>query len=188
LAHRPALPSPQCKKIPERLDELDVGALVGTPINVVKAKTVDLLIPAEAEIVIEGSSTPNNLEPEAPFGESHGHVNLQEFNAFMDVTCITRRRDAVLTSIISQVTPSESSLIKRIGMEPALTSLPAEHAGIKGVKRVSMHEPAHQYAQGAAPGHGTDMPTTEIWRALYGRRSCTVPQEICDCGQRRHRS
>jgi 4-hydroxy-3-polyprenylbenzoate decarboxylase len=38
---------------------------------------------------------------------------LQEYNAYMDVTAITRRRDAILTSIISQVTPSESSLIKR---------------------------------------------------------------------------
>ena len=72
-------------------------------------------MPAEAEIVIEGFIDTEYLEPEAPFGESHGHVNLQEFNAFMDVTCITRRRDAILTSIISQVTPSESSLIKRIG-------------------------------------------------------------------------
>src|SRR5205085_1166550 len=83
--------------IPERLDEIEVaGALVGSPINVVKAKTVDLLVPAEAEIVIEGFIDTEYLEPEAPFGESHGHVNLQEFNAFMDVTCITRRRDAIL--------------------------------------------------------------------------------------------
>ena len=55
--------------------------------------------------MIEGLIDTEWLEPEAPFGESHGHVNLQEYNAFMDVTCITRRRDAILTSIISQVTP-----------------------------------------------------------------------------------
>src|SRR5215467_13324229 len=91
------------QKLPETVDELYVaGALVGSPINVVKAKTVDLLVPAEAEIIIEGLIDTEYLEPEAPFGESHGHVNLQEFNAYMDVTCITRRRDAVLTSIISQ--------------------------------------------------------------------------------------
>ena len=53
------------------------------PINVVRAKTVDLLVPAEAEIVIEGFIDTEFLEPEAPFGESHGYVNLQEYNAFM---------------------------------------------------------------------------------------------------------
>jgi UbiD family decarboxylase len=63
------------------------GGLVGSPINVVRAKTVDLLVPAEAEIVIEGYIDTEYLEPEAPFGESHGHVNLQEYNAYMDVTC-----------------------------------------------------------------------------------------------------
>ena len=94
-------------KLPEDLDELAVaGALAGAPINVVRGKTVDLLVPAEAEIVIEGLIDTKFLEPEAPFGESHGYVNLQEYSAFMNVTAITRRRNAILTSFISQVTPS----------------------------------------------------------------------------------
>ncbi len=138
------------------------------PLNVVKAKTVDLLVPAEAEIVIEGFIDTEYLEPEAPFGESHGHVNLQEFNAYMDVTCITRRRDAVLTSIISQVTPSESSLIKRVGMEPLFLNFLQNTLGIKGVKRVSMHEPLTNMRKVLLLVMERDMPTTEIWRALYG--------------------
>ena len=133
-----------------------------------KAKTVDLLVPAEAEIVIEGFIDTEYLEPEAPFGESHGHVNLQEFNAYMDVTAITRRRDAILTSIISQVTPSESSLIKRIGMEPLFLNHLRDTLGIKGVKRVSMHEPLTNIRKVIALICERDMPTTEIWRALYG--------------------
>ena len=142
LGAPPCITFASVQKLPETVDELYVaGALVGAPINVVKAKTVDLLVPAEAEIVIEGFIDTEYLEPEAPFGESHGHVNLQEFNAYMDVTCITRRRDAILTSIISQVTPSESSLIKRIGMEPLFLNFLRDTLGIKGVKRVSMHEP-----------------------------------------------
>jgi len=169
LGAPPCITFASVQKIPERLDELDVaGALVGTPINVVKAKTVDLLIPAEAEIVIEGFIDTKYLEPEAPFGESHGHVNLQEFNAFMDVTCITRRRDAILTSIISQVTPSESSLIKRIGMEPLFLNFLQNTLGIKGVKRVSMHEPLTNMRKVLLLVMERDMPTTEIWRALYG--------------------
>ena len=88
----------------------------------VRCRTVDLLVPVESEIVIEGLIDTRWLEPEAPFGESHGHVNLQEYNPFMEVTAICHRRDAVLTSLISQVTPSESSLIKIVGYEPLTSS------------------------------------------------------------------
>src|SRR3954470_4667661 len=169
LGAPPCVTFASVQKIPERLDELSVaGALVGSALNVVKAKTVDLLVPAEAEIVIEGFIDTEYLEPEAPFGESHGHVNLQEFNAYMDVTCITRRRDAVLTSIISQVTPSESSLIKRVGMEPLFLNFLQNTLGIKGVKRVSMHEPLTNMRKVLLLVMERDMPTTEVWRALYG--------------------
>ena len=110
----PCVAFTSAQKLPEDVDELYVaGGLAGSAINVVKCKTVDLLVPAEAEIVIEGYIITEWLEPEAPFGESHGHVNLQEYNAYMEVTAITRRKKAILTSIISQVTPSESSLIKQ---------------------------------------------------------------------------
>jgi UbiD family decarboxylase len=169
LGAPPCVTFASVQKLPETLDELYVaGALVGAPINVVKAKSVDLLVPAEAEIVIEGFIDTEYLEPEAPFGESHGHVNLQEFNAYMDVTAITRRRDAILTSIISQVTPSESSLIKRIGMEPLFLSHLRDTLGIKGIKRVAMHEPLTNIRKVIALICDRDMPTTEIWRALYG--------------------
>jgi 4-hydroxy-3-polyprenylbenzoate decarboxylase len=169
LGAPPVVTFASVQKIPETLDELHVaGALVGTPINVVKAKTVDLLVPAEAEIVIEGFIDTEFLEPEAPFGESHGHVNLQEFNAYMEVTAITRRKDAILTSIISQVTPSESSLIKLVGMEPLFLNFLRNTLGIKGVKRVSMHEPLTNIRKVIALICERDMPTTEIWRALYG--------------------
>jgi len=157
------------QKLPETLDELAVaGALAGAPINVVRGKTVDLLVPAEAEIVIEGLIDTEFLEPEAPFGESHGYVNLQEYNAFMNVTAITRRSHAVLTSFISQVTPSESSVIRRVAMEPLYLHHLRSVLAIKSVKRVAMHEPLTslyavigiQFARGA--------PETEIWRALDG--------------------
>ena len=169
LGAPPCVAFASAQKVPEALDELHVaGALVGSPINVTKAKTVDLLVPAEAEIVIEGLIDTEYLEPEAPFGESHGHVNLQEYNAFMEVTCITRRRDAILTSIISQVTPSESSLIKRVALEPLFTSHLRDTLAIRGVKRVSMHEPLTNLRKVVVLVLEKDMPRTEIWRALYG--------------------
>ena len=165
----PCIAYTSAQKLPETMDELTVaGGLVGAPINVVKAKTVDLLVPAEAEIVIEGFIHTDELEPEAPFGESHGHVNLQEYNAFMEVTAITRRRDAILTSIISQVTPSESSLIKRVALEPMMLTHLTNTLGIKGIKKVSMHEPLTNLRKVLVLVCDRNMPTTEIWRAMYG--------------------
>ena len=169
LGAPPAVTFTSNQKLPERLDELHVaGGLVGAPLNVVRAKTVDLLVPAEAEIVIEGYIDTATLEPEAPFGESHGHVNLQEYNAWMEVTAITRKRNAILTSIISQVTPSESSLIKRIAMEPMLLRNLREGLGLRCVKRVSMHEPLTNLRKVVILHieRGTDR--QEVWRALYG--------------------
>src|SRR5258705_11515506 len=79
------------QKLRPDLDELSVaGGLAGEPIHVVKAKTVDLLVPAEAEIIIEGTVDPAYLEPEGPFGESHGYVALEDYNLLIDVSAITR--------------------------------------------------------------------------------------------------
>ena len=169
LGAPPCVAFTSAQKVPEALDELHVaGGLVGTPINVVRAKTVNLLVPAEAEIVVEGYIDTEYHEPEAPFGESHGHVNLQEYNAFMEVTCITRRKNAILTSIISQVTPSESSLIKRVALEPLFTHHLRNTLGIQGVKRVSMHEPLTNLRKVVVLIMDRKAPRTEVWRALYG--------------------
>jgi 4-hydroxy-3-polyprenylbenzoate decarboxylase len=157
------------QKLSESVDELAVaGGLAGTAIRVVRARTVDLLVPAEAEIVIEGHIATDALEPEGPVGESHGHVNLQEYNAFMEVTAITRRRDAILPSIISQVTPSESSLIKRVAYEPLFLSHLRDQLGIRGVVRVSMHEPLTNIRKVIIVVVRPGTPETEVWRALYG--------------------
>ena len=168
----PCVAFTSAQKLPIDVDELHVaGGLAGAPIRVVKCITVDLLVPAEAEIVIEGFINTEWLEPEAPFGESHGHVNLQEFNAYMEVTAITRRKKAILTSIISQVTPSESSLIKRVALEPVFLNHLTKQLGIRGVVKVSMHEPLTNLRKVLAVVVDRKMPTTEVWRALYGAAS-----------------
>src|SRR6476660_2193488 len=157
------------QKLPYDLDELAVaGGLVGSPINMVRCRTVDLLVPAEAEIVIEGLIDTRWLEPEAPFGESHGYVNLQEYNAFMAVTAITRRRHPILTSFISQVTHSESSVIRRVAMEPVFLDYLKSALSIRGVKRVAMHEPLTSLYAVIAIQFTRGTPETEIWRALQG--------------------
>src|SRR5471030_1912038 len=130
------------QKLPVGVDEITVaGGLAGGPINIVRARTVDLTVPAESEIVIEGLIDTEYLEPEAPFGESHGHVALEEFNMPMRVTAITHRKKPVIPSYISQVAPSESSVIKRVAYEPIFLAHLRDALGIKGVKKVALHEP-----------------------------------------------
>jgi len=150
-------------------DELAVaGGLAGVPIRKAKAVSVDLEVPADAEFVIEGVIEPDLLEPEAPFGESNGYVAFEAFNMPMRVTAITHRRSPIFVSIISQVTPSESSTIKKVAYEPLFLNHLRNHLSIKGVLRVVMHERLTnlrpvifvQFAQGT--------PRTEIWRGMQG--------------------
>jgi UbiD family decarboxylase len=167
------------QKLPVDVDEIGVaGGLAGEPIHVVRAKTVDLMVPAEAEIVIEGFIDTTQLEPEGPFGESHGHVALEEFNMPMHVTAITHRSDAIVASYISQVTPSESSAIKRVAYEPMFLSHLNRTLGIKGVKRVTMHERMTALRRITIITVAAGTPRTEVWRALYGATSFKA-----DCGK-----
>lgn len=160
------------QKLPHDMDELHVaGGLIGRPVNVVRAKTVDLLVPAEAEIVIEGFIDTEYLEKEGPVGELHGHINAQEYNAFMEVTCITRRKDAILASIISQVTPSKSSLIKRVALEPLLLNHLRNILALKHVKNVAMHEPLTNLRRVLAIVVERGTPTAAVWQALYAAAS-----------------
>jgi 4-hydroxy-3-polyprenylbenzoate decarboxylase len=160
-------------------DEMAVaGGLAGAAIETVKCVTIDLQVPAHAELVIEGLVDPELLEPEGPFGESHGHVALEDFNMSMQVTAITHKRKPVFVSIVSQVTPSESSVIKKVAFEPVFFSHLKNELGIRGIRRVVMHEPLSNlrkiiFLQFA---HGT--PRTEIWRGLQGASTLKA-----DCGK-----
>ena len=157
------------QKLPIGMDEFDVaGGLAGVPIEVVQARTVNLRVPAQSEIVIEGQIDLEFLEPEAPFGESHGHVALEEFNLPMKITAITHRFKPVIPSYISQVAPSESSVIKRVAYEPLFLAHLRNALGIKGVKKVSLHEPLTGLLRVTIITFEKNTPKTEIWRALYG--------------------
>jgi UbiD family decarboxylase len=167
------------QKIRRDVDELTIaGGLAGAPICIVRCKTVDLMVPADAEIVIEGLVDTEYLEPEAPFGESHGHISLEDFNMIFDVTAITRKENAVFSSIISQVTPSESSVIKRVAYEPMFLSHIRDHLGVKGIKRVFMHEPLTNIRRVIFLQMEPGTSRTEVWRALYGATSLRA-----DCGK-----
>jgi 4-hydroxy-3-polyprenylbenzoate decarboxylase len=177
LGAPPSVSFTSVQKVPENVDELAVtGGLTGKPLNVVKAKTVDLLVPAEAEIIIEGFVSTKYLEPEAPFGESHGHVNLQEYNAYMDVTCITMRKNPVMVSWVSQVTPSESSCIKKPAYEAAQMIHLRDNLGIKGVHKVITHEDLTSLHKLIVIQFEKGTPNTEVWRAMYGVASLRMAE------------
>ncbi|HET7160898.1 MAG TPA: UbiD family decarboxylase [Burkholderiales bacterium] len=167
------------QKLAVDTDELAVaGGLAGAAIRKTRCVTIDLDVPADAEIVIEGLIDPSKLEPEAPFGESNGYVALEAFNMPMRVTAITHKRSPVFASIISQVTPSESSVVKKVAYEPMFLSHLRDHLSIRSVRRVVMHEPLSnlrpvifvQFARGTL--------RTEVWRGLNGAASLRA-----DCGK-----
>jgi 4-hydroxy-3-polyprenylbenzoate decarboxylase len=157
------------QKLAVDLDELAVaGGAAGEPVRIVRCRTVDLNVPADAEIVIEGLIDPQVLEPEAPFGESNGYVALEAYNMPMQVTAITHRRNPVFTQIISQVTPSESSVIKRVAYEPLFLAHLKQNLGVKGIKRVAMHERLTNLRPVIFLQFAAETPRTEVWRGLHG--------------------
>lgn len=157
------------QKLGTDVDEMAVaGGLAGRPMRVVRAKTIDLEIPADAEIVVEGLIDTEMLEPEGPFGESHGHIALEDFNMSMRVTAITMKKKPVFASILSEVTPSESSILKKSAYEALFYNHLRNHLEIKGIKRVVMHEPLTNLRKVLflEMAHGAQQ--SEVWRALSG--------------------
>ena len=85
----PAVAYAATSKLPYDFDEYRLaGGLAGEPIEVVRCQTVDLHVPATAEIVIEGKISTEWIEPEGPFGEYPGYMGHRGVAPFMDVTCI----------------------------------------------------------------------------------------------------
>ncbi len=156
------------QKVPYGVDELSLaGGLAGEPVQLVKCRTVDLEVPADAELVIEGRVSTHRVELEGPFGESHGYVHPRSTSPVFEMTGLMHRDDYVFTSFISQVTPSESSVIKRVGMEPMLTAFLRDTLGVDTVKDVVMHEPLTNLRKVIFVRF--ENPTeTEVWRALKG--------------------
>jgi len=72
-----------------------MGGFLGEPIRVTPAETVDLPIPADAEIVIEGTIDPQNMVTDAPFAEWPGYYGIKRPCYLIEVKCITMRHDAI---------------------------------------------------------------------------------------------
>jgi 4-hydroxy-3-polyprenylbenzoate decarboxylase len=101
--------------LPKHIDELMLaGFLRGKPVEVVKCKTVDLEVPARAEIVIEGYIRKGELRDEGPFGDHTGYYTPREPFPVVHVTAVTTRRDPIYPSIIVGVPPQEDAWLGKV--------------------------------------------------------------------------
>jgi UbiD family decarboxylase len=120
------------------VDELAIaGGIRGEAVELVKCETVDIEVPATAEIVVEGEILTDYAEPEGPFGEFTGFMAGGRHCPIFRVTCITHRRNPILLGIISQFPPSESSMIKRNLLEANLLKHLVQTLRIPGI--VDLH-------------------------------------------------
>jgi len=96
--------------LPKHIDELMLaGFLRGEPVELVHCKTVDLEVPANAEIVLEGYVEQGDLAPEGPFGDHTGYYTGVEPFPVFHVTALTMRRDAIYPSIVVGKPPQEDA-------------------------------------------------------------------------------
>jgi 4-hydroxy-3-polyprenylbenzoate decarboxylase len=96
--------------LPKHVDELMfAGFLRGEPVELVQAKTVDLEVPAHAEIVLEGYVEKGETGIEGPFGDHTGYYSPAEPFPVFHLTCMTMRRDAIYPSIVVGVPPAEDA-------------------------------------------------------------------------------
>jgi 4-hydroxy-3-polyprenylbenzoate decarboxylase len=98
--------------LPPGIDELLFsGFLRRKPVDVVQCKTVDVKVPASAEIVLEGYVDTDELRPEGPFGDHTGHYTPVEPYPVMHVTAITHRRNPIYATTIVGKPPMEDAYL-----------------------------------------------------------------------------
>src|SRR4051794_14877493 len=96
--------------LPKHIDELMLsGFLKGSPVELVRGKTIDIDVPADAEIVLEGYIESDDLGLEGPFGDHTGFYTPPEPFPVFHVTAITMRRDAIYPSIVVGKPPQEDA-------------------------------------------------------------------------------
>ena len=98
--------------VPPDMDEfLFSGFLRRDPVELVKCKTVDLDVPANAEIVLEGYVKLGELRTEGPFGDHTGFYSLEAQYPVFHVTCITQRKEPIYLTTIVGPPPQEDYFI-----------------------------------------------------------------------------
>ena len=84
------------------------GFLRGDPVELVRCKTIDLEVPANAEIVLEGHVSKDDVGVEGPFGD-HGLLLARGAVSIFHISAMTMRRDAIYASIVVGKPPAEDA-------------------------------------------------------------------------------
>jgi 4-hydroxy-3-polyprenylbenzoate decarboxylase len=96
--------------LPHHIDELMLaGFLRGEPVELVRCKTIDLEVPANAEIVLEGHVARDDTGIEGPFGDHTGYYSHAEPFPIFRISAVTMRRDAIYPSIVVGKPPAEDA-------------------------------------------------------------------------------
>jgi 4-hydroxy-3-polyprenylbenzoate decarboxylase len=104
----PAVTFAAIAPLPDDIDEMMfAGFLRGRPVEMVRCRTVDLEVPAQAEFALEGYVDLNELRREGPFGDHTGFYSLEDDYPVFHVTCLTRRRAPIYQTIIVGKPPQE---------------------------------------------------------------------------------
>ena len=109
-----------------------MGGLLGEPLELVKCETSDLLVPAAAEIILEGEILPHERTAEGPFGEFTGYSLGERQREVLHVRAITHRRNAIfqditvghLDHLMLSTTPIEANLYRAVrSMVPSVKAV-----------------------------------------------------------------
>jgi 4-hydroxy-3-polyprenylbenzoate decarboxylase len=123
LGGPPALALAAAMKVPPGESELSLaGGLNLDPINLVKAETSDLLVPADAEIVIEGEISPIEMVEEGPYGTIKGYSG-QVQRPLIKVTALTHRKNPILPIIVDGTKTSDTQALISIAESARVTML-----------------------------------------------------------------
>lgn len=108
----PAVTYSATAPLPDNIDEmLLAGFLRKKPVELVKCKTVDLEVPATAEIILEGYVDPKERRLEGPFGDHTGYYSLSDYYPVFHINCITHRRNPIYATTIVGKPPMEDCYI-----------------------------------------------------------------------------
>ncbi|HEY3379348.1 MAG TPA: menaquinone biosynthesis decarboxylase [Armatimonadota bacterium] len=115
LGGDPAITYASTAPLPDGIDEMIfAGFLRQRPVEMVRCKTCDLEVPADADFIIEGYVDPLERRREGPFGDHTGYYSLADDYPVFHVTCITHRRDAVYPSTIVGRPPMEDGYLGKV--------------------------------------------------------------------------
>ena len=115
IGAEPAVHMVSVANLPYETDEFTIaGGLIAEPLELIPAKTVDLLVPANAEIIIEAEIRPGEFDEEGPFGEFAGYMGAGGVRPVATITAITHRKNPIYYGLISQMPPSESTTLQSI--------------------------------------------------------------------------